>query len=380
MKRELLAVLLVAVTVSMAACGQKADNAEQNTETGESTEAAGSTDAEGSYLKDYKASDYVTLGEYKGLEISMSSDAPVVTEEDVDSYIEYIRQMNPVSTPVEGRAVQEGDTVNIDYEGKLDGVAFDGGTAQGQDLTIGSGRFIDGFEDGCIGMEIGETRDVEATFPDPYPSNTDLSGKTAVFTVTVNSISVQEVPELNDDYVTGLGIDGVSTLEEYKTYAKDILTEQQTESYNSEKADKACTAAEENCEFKEVPQPIVDRMNNTLTANITSYASVYGVDIGSYVAAYYGGDADDYQATLLLQAEDMTKKYLMLQAIADQENITVSEAEVEEELQADAENYGQAVEDYREMIDEEAFREYLLTQKVLNFLSENAVVTVEQAE
>ena len=121
-------------------------------------------------------------------------------------------------------------------------------------------------------------------------------------------------------------------------------------------------------------------MNNTLTANITSYASVYGVDIGSYVAAYYGGDADDYQATLLLQAEDMTKKYLMLQAIADKENITVSEAEAEEELQADAELYGQAVEDYREMIDEEAFREYLLTQKVLNFLSENAVVTVEQAE
>ena len=129
-----------------------------------------------------------------------------------------------------------------------------------------------------------------------------------------------------------------------------------------------------------MPQPIVDRMNNTLTANITSYASVYGVDIGSYVAAYYGGDAGDYQATLLLQAEDMTKKYLMLQAIADQENITVSEAEAEEELQADAELYGQAVEDYREMIDEEAFREYLLTQKVLNFLSENAVVTVEQAE
>ena len=384
MKRKLLAALLVAVTVSMAACGQKAENAEQGTEAEESTEAEGSTEAaestDGSYLKDYTASDYVTLGEYKGLEISMTSEEPVVTEEDVDSYIEYIRQMNPVSTPVEGRAVQSGDTVNIDYEGKLDGVAFAGGTAQGQDLTIGSGSFIDGFEDGCIGMEIGETRDVEATFPDPYQNNTELSGKTAVFTVTVNSISVQEAAELNDDYVAGLGIDGVSTLEEYKSYAKDILTEQQTQSYNSEKADKACTAAEENCEFKEVPQPIVDRMNNTLTANITSYASVYGVDIGSYVAAYYGGDADDYQATLLLQAEDMTKKYLMLQAIADQENITVSEAEAEEELQADAELYGQAVEDYREMIDEEAFREYLLTQKVLNFLSENAVVTVEQAE
>lgn len=386
MKRKLLAALLVAVTVSMAACGQKAENAEQGTEAEESTEAAEgteaaeSTDTDGSYLKDYTASDYVTLGEYKGLEISMTSEEPVVTEEDVDSYIEYIRQMNPVSTPVEGRAVQSGDTVNIDYEGKLDGVAFAGGTAQGQDLTIGSGSFIDGFEDGCIGMEIGETRDVEATFPDPYQNNTELSGKTAVFTVTVNSISIQEAAELNDDYVAGLGIDGVSTLEEYKSYAKDILTEQQTQSYNSEKADKACTAAEENCEFKEVPQPIVDRMNNTLTANITSYASVYGVDIGSYVAAYYGGDADDYQATLLLQAEDMTKKYLMLQAIADQENITVSEAEAEEELRADAELYGQAVEDYREMIDEEAFREYLLTQKVLDFLSENAVVTVEQAE
>lgn len=378
MKRKLLAALLVAGAVSMAACGQKAENAEQNTETGENTEASESTD--GSYLKDYTASDYVTLGEYKGIEISMTSEEPVVTDEDVDSYIEYIRQMNPVSTPVEGRTVQSGDTVNIDYEGKLDGVAFDGGTAQGQDLTIGSGRFIDGFEDGCIGMEIGETRDVEATFPDPYPNNTDLSGKTAVFTVTVNSISVQEVAELNDEYAAGLGIDGVSTLDEYKAYAKDILTEQQTQSYNSEKADKACTAAEENCEFKDMPQGIVDRMNSTMMSNVTSYASVYGVDVGSYVAAYYGGEADDYEATILEQAAEMARKYMMLQAIADQENITVSEAEVEEELQADAENYGQAVDDYRAMIDEEAFREYLLTQKVLNFLSENAVVTVEQAE
>ena len=118
MKRKLLAALLVAVTVSMAACGQKAENAEQGTEAEESTEAEGSTEAaestDGSYLKDYTASDYVTLGEYKGLEISMTSEEPVVTEEDVDSYIEYVRQMNPVSTPVEGRAVQSGDTVNID--------------------------------------------------------------------------------------------------------------------------------------------------------------------------------------------------------------------------------------------------------------------------
>ena len=245
MKKKMLAVLLtVAVSMTAVACGDKASE-EQGTETvkettetaQQDTTAAEAVTAVGGYMKDLNAEDYVTLGEYKGVEVTL--DEPEVTDEYLDGYIEYVQQNNAVSTPVTDRAVEMGDVVNIDYVGKIDGVAFDGGSAQGSDLTIGSGQFIDGFEDGCIGMKVGETKDVEATFPDPYKNNPDLAGKVAVFTVTVNSISVEEIPELTDEYVQSLSLEGCTNVEEYRAYVYDVLLEQQQESYESDKADLA---------------------------------------------------------------------------------------------------------------------------------------------
>lgn len=380
MKKKMLAVLLtVAVSMTAVACGDKASE-EQDTETAkettetaqQDTTAAEAVTAVGGYMKDLNAEDYVTLGEYKGVEVTL--DEPEITDEYLDDYIEYVQQNNAVSTPVTDRAVEMGDVVNIDYVGKIDGVAFDGGSAQGSDLTIGSGQFIDGFEDGCIGMKVGETKDVEATFPDPYKNNPDLAGKVAVFTVTVNSISVEEIPELTDEYVQSLSLEGCTNVEEYRAYVYDVLLEQQQESYESDKADLAYEKVAAECEFKDAPEAMVTRMNNTLTSNLSSYASMYGVDLGTYVSAMYGGTAEEYETTLLEQSKMMAQHYLMMQAIADREGLSVSDEELEEQLSQEAQDYGyETVEEYKSLVDVEAFREYLMTQKVLAFLGENAV-------
>ena len=380
MKKKMLAVLLtVAVSMTAVACGDKAseeqgtETAKETTETAQQdTTAAEAVTAVGGYMKDLNAEDYVTLGEYKGVEVTL--DEPEITDEYLDGYIEYVQQNNAVSTPVTDRAVEMGDVVNIDYVGKIDGVAFDGGSAQGSDLTIGSGQFIDGFEDGCIGMKVGETKDVEATFPDPYKNNPDLAGKVAVFTVTVNSISVEEIPELTDEYVQSLSLEGCTNVEEYRAYVYDVLLEQQQESYESDKADLAYEKVAAECEFKDAPEAMVTRMNNTLTSNLSSYASTYGVDLGTYVSAMYGGTAEEYETTLLEQSKMMAQHYLMMQAIADREGLSVSDEELEEQLSQEAQDYGyETVEEYKSLVDVEAFREYLMTQKVLTFLGENAV-------
>ena len=380
MKKKMLAVLLtVAVSMTAVACGDKAseeqgtETAKETTETAQQdTTAAEAVTAVGGYMKDLNAEDYVTLGEYKGVEVTL--DEPEITDEYLDGYIEYVHQNNAVSTPVTDRAVEMGDVVNIDYVGKIDGVAFDGGSAQGSDLTIGSGQFIDGFEDGCIGMKVGETKDVEATFPDPYKNNPDLAGKVAVFTVTVNSISVEEIPELTDEYVQSLSLEGCTNVEEYRAYVYDVLLEQQQESYESDKADLAYEKVAAECEFKDAPEAMVTRMNNTLTSNLSSYASMYGVDLGTYVSAMYGGTAEEYETTLLEQSKMMAQHYLMMQAIADREGLSVSDEELEEQLSQEAQDYGyETVEEYKSLVDVEAFREYLMTQKVLAFLGENAV-------
>lgn len=375
MKRKWYWVILTMITaMALTACGgrmEETQGVEEEAGQNIETETANDT-AEFEYMKDLTASDYVTLGSYKGIEIAL--DKPEVTEEDVDSYIENLLAANPISIPVTDRAVEMGDVVNIDYEGKFDGVAFEGGTAQGYDLTIGSGRFIEGFEDGCIGMEAGETKDVETVFPEVYNPNPAYAGKTAIFTVTVNSISVEEKPELTDEYVQSLGLAGCSTVEEYRDYMYDVILQEQRDNYESQKSNLAYEAVVDECEFEDAPAGMVERMNRTLTENLANYAGMYGVDIGTYVSAVYGGAAEDYEAVLLEQSEMMAQHYLMMQAIADREGLQVSDEELEEELAQEAAAYGYETADvYREMIDMEAFREYLMAQKVLEFIAENTV-------
>ena len=322
------------------------------------------------YLNGITVSDYVTLGDYKGVKVSV--DAAVVTDEYLDSYIDYVLQSNMLTTEVTDRPVQEGDIVNIDYEGKIDGVAFDGGTAEGYDLAIGSGSFIDGFEDGLIGAETGETRDVEVTFPEDY-HGTDVAGKDAVFTVTVNSISVETLPELTDEFVQGLGV-GAETVEEYRQYAYDLLMEEQQANHDAEAEMAVLETVMNNAELQDPPEDMTNRYYSRLIDNMNYYASMYGYDLETFLSL--NGTSEE---TIMESARNAAKQLITMQAIAEAEGIEVTDEELDEEIEANAVSMGYEDADaYREALDAEGYREYMLTEKVLDFLLENAeVVDVE---
>lgn len=380
MKKNMLAIIMTVMLAGMiAGCGNSETSPEQS-ESGQEQEQPDENADDGkegadepAYLSDFNAGDYVTLGQYKGVEVEVAE--PEVTEESVDEYLEYVLSTHAESVPVTDRSAQSGDRVNIDFEGKLDGVAFEGGTATGFDLTIGAGGFIDGFEDGIIGMEIGETKDVDLKFPDPYKSNPDLAGKDVVFTFTMNSISEQIIPELTDEFVENLGIEGCTTVEDYKKFIYDGLAEQAQAAFEEEKTSAAIAAVEESTTFETAPDSMIKRMNETLINSTASYAQMYGMSTGEYVAAVYGGTADTYEDVLWEEAGMMAQRYLMIGAIADQEGIAITDEELEQILADEAERFGyEDVEEYKEEMDVEAYREYLLVQEVIEFLAENAVV------
>lgn len=333
------------------------------------------------YLKDFEAKDYVKAGEYKGVTVTL--DQPEVTDEELDAYIDSILQSSPVQVPITDRTdVQMGDVANIDYEGKKDGVAFEGGTAKGFDLSIGSGRFIDGFEDGVVGMQVGETKDLNLTFPDPYDNNPDLAGKPVVFTVTVNSISASEIPELTDEYVAGLGLEECADVQEYREFIRGFLLDQEQTQYESDKSALAFEEVVKNAEFEKAPEGMINRMNETLIANLTQEADNYGMELAEYVALAFGGSEDGYRELLLEQSELMAQRFVLIGAIADLEGITVTEeerdAELNEQLEMAARIYGyESADEYKEQLgnlDEEAYREYMLMEKVTAFISDHAVV------
>lgn len=322
---------------------------------------------EEAYLNGIHAEDYVKLGEYKGIELTMAG--PEVTDEQMDSYIDYMLCINP------DRAVIEGDTVNIDYAGTMDGVAFDGGTASGQDLLIGSGQFVPGFEDGLIGARIGETVELNLTFPENYYEG--MAGKDVVFTVTVNSITAAEPQELTDAYVQRLDI-GLDTVDEYRQYVYDLLYEDAVASHEMEIEDAAVAAAFEQCEFTgEPPQAMVERHVEMLTSNLTSQAAAYGLTLAQMMQMSYGMDEETYLEEFQNQAVEYAKQQIMIKAIADAEGLQVTEEEFRKEMETLAESgYGTA-DELMDAVDAESYKEYMLGMKVLELLRENAVVKEE---
>ena len=178
------------------------------------------------------SNDYVTITKYKGVEID-KVDADAISDNDVETQINSVLQSKSTTTEVTDRAAQTGDTVTIDYEGKKDGEAFKGGTATDAQLTLGSGQFIDGFEDGVVGHNIGDTFDLDLTFPENY-GNEDLAGQAVVFTVTLKGISQTDVPELTDEFVQSVS-DTSKTVEEYKKEIKKSLKAKKTSRIQSRK-------------------------------------------------------------------------------------------------------------------------------------------------
>ena len=326
------------------------------------------------YLSGIKAADYVDLADYQNIAVEVA--APEVSDDYLELYTQYQLSMNTQSKEITDRnVVQSGDIANIDYVGKKDGVAFEGGTASGYDLTIGSGSFIDGFEDGLIGVTVGDEVTLDLTFPEDY-GNADLAGAAVTFDVKVNSISERVAPELTDEYAAGLNIEGVSTADEYKEYLRSQLMEQAQSTYDSEVQGQAIQYLIDNSTFKkDPPQEMVERMNLSYTETFTAYASQYGLDLATFMS-YQGSDAENYENDIREMATETAKEYIIMQAIADMEKLEITDKEFNTALSTEAARAGyKSVEEFKKEQDAEAYREYLLVDKVVAYLLDNVAVS-----
>ena len=348
---------------------QNTANTEEKQETATET-----TEKEIMYFNEINVDEYVTLGDYKGLEVV--SNSTQISDEEVDSYIEYLISMSGTKEEVTDRdVVEDGDIANIDYEGKKDGVAFDGGTAEGYDLEIGSGSFIPGFEEGLVGVKKGETVDIDLTFPENYPAE-DLAGAEVVFTVTVNGIYKTVYPEFNDEFVVSLEIENVATTDEYRAYMKSVMEESEKEYALQDMQAQLITLVTEGAQVEEAPEGLVNKFYNINIENMTYQASMYGMDLESFVSAYYGMDNETFEAETVAAAEESAKQALVCLKIANDENLLVNDEELNTSIEESFAQYGYAsADDFKAAVDLEEYRDSLLLNKVVDFLVENATIT-----
>lgn len=329
----------------------------------------GSAPAGPTVLKDLKVEEYVTLGEYKGLNVSAAKQE--VNQSRWDELVDNVYNNNVTAQAggIMDRAVAQGDTVNIDYVGKKDDVAFDGGTAEGALLTIGSGRFIDGFEDGLVGVMPGETVDLNLTFPESY-QNADLAGAAVVFTVTVNFI----IPsELEDDVIAAFGAEEFKTVEELKQYVYDYLNAENRTSYDTSVENAVLEAFMESCTYKDMPKELVEEYKENIRTNVTNEAASMGVDADTYTNYYYNATLEEFVEKYSVES---ARQSVAFQAVANAENLNVSDEELDTLLQDYATKAGyDSIEAYIGENPKEDYREYFMFDKVMNFLKENAVIT-----
>ena len=306
----------------------------------------------------------VKLGQYKGLELGLT--APVVTEEDIEAELKKEQDKNATMKDVEDRPVQEGDTVNLDYAGTVGGVAFDGGTAQGQDLVIGSHHFIPGFEEQMVGMILGEEKDLHVTFPEAYATK-ELAGKEAVFHVKVNTISEKELPELNDEFASE--VSEFETLDAYKESLRAKLQEKKDKDFRQEQENAALEAAVKNAEM-EIPAPMVDSQAEDMVREFGERLQMQGMRLEQYLQ-FTGMTMPQIIDQYKDQAKKRIEGRLVLEAIVAAENLEVTDEDREKGYADLAERYSMDVDKVREFFDEESLASYdkdLATQKALDLL------------
>ena len=368
MKKERLikAALIIGAVAMLAACGKK-DTASEST-------AASTADASDTELVKPESYGKVTkLGNYKNLEIPVED--TTVTDEEVQAEIENVKASNPIINEVKDRAAVAGDTVNIDYEGKMDGVAFDGGTGTAYDLKLGSGTFIEGFEDQLVGAKPGDTVEVEVTFPENYSSES-LAGKPAVFTVKVNYIKdEQQVTELTDEWVSNVTNGECTKAADYEKYVRESLEKSKEENSKIQGQYAALTIVMESSEIVPSDEAVTYELNKMLQ-QYESMATMYGMDLDSLAQAYGLEDGDAFKEELRSYAYEAVSQKLIIDAIAEAENMKLDDADykvLEENLGTDidslVENYGQ------EDIDQEA-----LIYKVIGYLYDNSTKVVTDDE
>jgi trigger factor len=318
----------------------------------------------------------VKLGEYKGLEVTGTD--VTVTDEEVEKRLKDEQEKNSRLVAVEDRAAEDGDTVTLDYAGTADGVAFAGGTAENQTLVIGSKTFIPGFEEQLIGMNIGDEKDIEVTFPEDYHAE-DLKGKAAVFHCKLHNIQKKELPELNDEFAED--VSEFDTLEEYKADLRKSLEDAKKESALQNKKDQAASKAAENAEI-DIPDLMVESQAEQMVDNFANQLRTQGMDINQYMQ-YTGQNAEAMVESMKPQAKQQIRTRLTLEKIAETENIEINDEAVEEELKKMAEAYGLEVDKIKEIMgdnERENIREDLKVRAAIDLLAENAVEVDEKKE
>ena len=379
-KKTAVLILCALMAAGLAACGgSSGENSSSVSGESTGTSTVSSSSQEDAIMSipleegdDWKLEDCIVLGDYKGLRLTKT--VGQVTEKEVDSYIQ--SQATAEEVTDENAAVQDGDTVNIDYVGKIDGKEFDGGSAQGSVLVIGSDTFIDGFEDGLIGMKKGETKDLNLTFPDDY-GNTDVAGKAVVFTVTLNSIS--RAPEQDDAWVSSYTDGKYTSMNDYRAYMKESLQEGNDEAADQQLNSDAWEQIEKTCTFLKLPKSYVEEGSEEFEKNVTSQAEQYNATLDDFITQN-GLTAEEYKTRKEQYGRYTAESRLLLEALMQAEQLTDDSQEYKDALAETEKAWGMTEDALKEQYGEDTLKQYVETQMVLDKVIGYAEVTEVQTD
>ena len=311
----------------------------------------------------------VKLGEYKGLEVDKVSTR--VTQKEVDAKIQEEAEKNAREVVVTDRAVADGDEVILDFEGFVDGVAFEGGKGENYPLTIGSHSFIDNFEEQIIGMNIGDEKEINVTFPEEYHAE-ELKGKPAMFKVKVNEIKEKVLPELDDDFAQD--VSDFDTLAEYKDDLKKTIAERKANEAKAKKEDEAIAKIIESSKM-DIPEAMVNTQVNRMLEDFAQRLQMQGLSVEQYFQ-YTGVTAEKIIEDMKPEAVKRIQSRLVLEAVVKAEGLTASEEEFQDELNKMAEQYKMEIEKVKEFMgeyEEKQIKEDIAIQKAVDVIVNSVV-------
>lgn len=383
-KRAIMISMLLVMALSVTGCSQKTATKDKDTKTEETAKTDDAEETESDDTEDTSedtpttaelmagidVEKCVTLGDYKGVTVEKTIQS--VTDEDVQNEIDNALANYPVEVD---QAAKEGDTVNIDYVGKIDGEEFDGGSDQGADLKLGSGKFIDGFEDGLIGAKKGETRTLNLTFPEDYTQ--DLAGKAVEFTVTVNAVK-EPLSEPTDQWVAD-NIEGYDNIADYKAGIRSEQEESNEQTAENQVRYAAWTQVIDNCTINEYPETLVEVGKKLYEQQVETYAKYAGMELDAYIESS-GLTQEEYQSNMEEYGKNVAAQALVCQAICDKEGFAIGDDDYQKALQDMLTEYGCTEDELIQTYGQDNVEQSIMLNRVSNLILENANVTEVQAD
>lgn len=383
-KRAIMISMLLVMALSVTGCSQKTATKDKDTKTEETAKTDDAEETESDNTEDTSedtpttaelmagidVEKCVTLGDYKGVTVEKTIQS--VTDEDVQNEIDNALANYPVEVD---QAAKEGDTVNIDYVGKIDGEEFDGGSDQGADLKLGSGKFVDGFEDGLIGARKGETRTLNLTFPEDYTQ--DLAGKAVEFTVTVNAVK-EPLSEPTDQWVAD-NIEGYDNIADYKAGIRSEQEESNEQTAENQVRYAAWTQVIDNCTINEYPETLVEVGKKLYEQQVETYAKYAGMELDAYIESS-GLTQEEYQSNMEEYGKNVAAQALVCQAICDKEGFAIGDDDYQKALQDMLTEYGCTEDELIQTYGQDNVEQSIMLNRVSNLILENANVTEVQAD